>query len=382
MSNTPLPRFRRGDTDPVIATTKAQLARLNINVGDIESPVFDAAFDSAIRQFQQDRGIFCDGVLNGETFAQVELARYRLGDRVLRYDPSRMMAGDDVVELQQRLATLGIYTESIDYYFGPLTDSALREAQQDLGLKPDGIAGPATYRALDDVRRGSATGNLFALRERVRRAAEGPSLAGRTFVVEAATTGRDFRAIPLSATHAQLEQEISQDIARRIEGRLSALGAAVVFARADSSATLADELGASLIITVNQDFYPTPDPNGVATYYFGVDGDPTHSSPVGELAADLVQKEVVARTGMTDCHTHAKTWQTLRVTRTPKVFLMAGYLTNPKDRADLETAAFRDAIAEGVVIALQRIYLKQESDPTTGTLRVADIHRLLDPHRS
>jgi N-acetylmuramoyl-L-alanine amidase len=50
-----------------------------------------------------------------------------------------------------------------------------------------------------------------------------------------------------------------------------------------------------------------------------------------------------------------------------------GYLTNANDAARLGDPAFRDLLAEAVVVALQRLYLPAEADPETGTMRVTDI---------
>ncbi|MDN6124030.1 MAG: peptidoglycan-binding protein, partial [Brevibacterium sp.] len=81
------PQFSRGDSSEVLPTIKSQMARLGLNVGQAESAEFDRAFELGVRQFQQVRGILCDGVMGSETFSELERARYQLGDRVLRYDP-------------------------------------------------------------------------------------------------------------------------------------------------------------------------------------------------------------------------------------------------------------------------------------------------------
>ena len=142
------PSLSEGDRSDILLATKAQLSRLGYAVGDERSPEFDHQFDSVVRRFQQDRGLLCDGLLGPETFSQIELARHRLGDRVLRFDPVRPLVGDDVAELQKALSRLGIYTHRIDYIFAEATDAAVREAQTGLGLRPDGIAGPTTLAGL------------------------------------------------------------------------------------------------------------------------------------------------------------------------------------------------------------------------------------------
>jgi N-acetylmuramoyl-L-alanine amidase len=64
------------------------------------------------------------------------------------------------------------------------------------------------------------------------------------------------------------------------------------------------------------------------------------------------------------------TWDLLRRTRMPSVRIELGYLTNPGDASRLSSASFRDHVAEGIVVAVQRLYLPPESDAPTGKLRL------------
>jgi N-acetylmuramoyl-L-alanine amidase len=78
---------------------------------------------------------------------------------------------------------------------------------------------------------------------------------------------------------------------------------------------------------------------------------------------------------MLDCRTHPKTWDTLRMTRCPAVRIEVGYLTNAGDRAKLTDPAFRDLVAERILIAVKRLYLLGENDQPTGTFTFEDILR-------
>ena len=73
---------------------------------------------------------------------------------------------------------------------------------------------------------------------------------------------------------------------------------------------------------------------------------------------------------MRDCHIHGKTWALLRMTRMPAVRIEIGYLTSPHDRALLCNPQFRDTVAEGLLVAVQRLYLPIADDPPTGVLRM------------
>lgn len=363
-----------GDVGPLVSTVKTQLQRLGYQC-DPASDVFDHQFESVVRSFQQARGIVVDGVIGAETFKELEIARYKLGDRVLRFDPVRPLQGDDVTELQHRLSRLGVYTESVTFEFGSTTHDAVREIQKELGLSPDGIVGPSTLAALSAVYRNSSHGNLWALQERARVSASGESLSGRTIVIEAGTTARDF--VNTVATPQALEQERvwSGDIASRVEGRLSALGASIVHIPSDKP-YLADDLAAAAVVTVNQDHALSPAPNGIATFYFGQHKNSTLVSPIGRSLGGLVHREVVARTSLLDCGVHARTWDSLRNVNTPKVQVFAGYMSNRLDRELLAQSGVRDSIAEGISVAVQRLFLHKDNDHDTGTLNVETIREM------
>ncbi|WP_416674040.1 peptidoglycan-binding domain-containing protein [Egbenema bharatensis] len=55
---------------------------------------------------------------------------------------------ESTAALQRQLANLGYYNGEITGYFGPQTQEAVIRFQQDRGLVPDGIVGPATAQAL------------------------------------------------------------------------------------------------------------------------------------------------------------------------------------------------------------------------------------------
>jgi N-acetylmuramoyl-L-alanine amidase len=52
-----------------------------------------------------------------------------------------------------------------------------------------------------------------------------------------------------------------------------------------------------------------------------------------------------------------------------------GYLTNHDDRRRLSDASFRDVVAEGILVAVKRLYLLGENDQPTGTFTFEDVLR-------
>jgi N-acetylmuramoyl-L-alanine amidase len=140
-------------------------------------------------------------------------------------------------------------------------------------------------------------------------------------------------------------------------------------------AELANRADANLCISLHVDAQPNPEVSGVATYYYGVEAHEVRSW-VGERFAGLVQREIVARTRMTDLRSHPRAWDLLRRTRMPAVRVELGNITNEHDAALLADSSFRDTVAEAVVVAVQRLYLSPEADPHTGVLRLDELRAL------
>ena len=133
----------------------------------------------------------------------------------------------------------------------------------------------------------------------------------------------------------------------------------------DERTAFANDARGDLFLSLHLDSHRSEHARGVAAYYYGTGSGA--SSTFGEQFANLVRREVVARTGMLDLGSHPKTWDLLRMTRMPAVRLDCGYLSHPVDRLLLLDARVRSAIASGVLAAVQRLYLPAEADPPTGT---------------
>jgi N-acetylmuramoyl-L-alanine amidase len=140
-------------------------------------------------------------------------------------------------------------------------------------------------------------------------------------------------------------------------------------------ARLANDLAADLLISLHVDGHLNPAADGVAAYHYGTENGVT--STMGEQLAGLVLREIVARTGMRNCQTHAKTWDLLRYTRMPAVRVDIGYLTSPVDRARLIDPLFRERVVEAIIAAVQRMYFPAEIDVKTGTIDVSQIRMAL-----
>ena len=318
-----------------------------------------------IRSFQQERGLHVTGDLNDATQRALEEARWKLGDRSLYFQSESMMRGDDVAALQSRLTEMGFHCGRVDGLFGQMTEAAVKEFQKSVGTKVDGKCGPATIIALLRLTKIVSGGAPGALRESAVQKNRGPALANKVIVLDPAS--EDY------------EREIVYDIAQRIEGRLLALGASVFLTRGTNNnpseaerITFTNQSNADLLISLHLDSHKNSAARGVATFFYGSDQHGVHSI-VGERFASLVQREICARTDFLNCRTHAKTWDSLRLTKAPAVRVDLGYATNESDAGRLSRPDFRDTIAESFIIAIQRLYLSAEDDAKTGTLRISDL---------
>lgn len=411
--------FRCGDTGPAVEEVRATLTALGLLKGPWhlsgEAEVFDDATDRAVRAFQQRRGVTVDGLVGPETYAALQAARLSLGDRILLHVPGRLLGGDDVAALQERLLELGFDAGRVDSLFGTRTEQALVRFQREYGLVNDGVCGPATLRALKQLGRLVTGGRPQAMRESEALHRSGVSLAGKVVVLDPGHGGSD----PGATGHGLQEAALVMDLAARLEGRLTAVGVQTLLTRGPDScpddvdrAGLANRARADLVLSLHVDRADSPACHGVATYHYGTvpsgragagtvgsgaGGSGTGAggsgtggsgagtgagsgtgvtSTVGERLAGLVQRELVARTDLLDCRTHAKSWSLLRLTSMPTVRVELGHVSNPGDAARLDDPAFRDTVAEALLVAVQRLFLPKDLDPPTGIMRLPDLAHL------
>lgn len=369
--------LRTGDTGPAVAEVRSALREFGLlppPVPGTPDDRYDVLVQQAVRAFQQERGLITDGIVGAATYRALREARWTLGDRMLGLMISAPMAGDDVFALQERLLELGFDTGRPAGVFDAHTESALRGFQREYGLNEDGICGPATLRALRQLGRKVTGGRPGLLREQERVRTAGPKLRGKRIVIDPGHGGPD-RGVMVDRI---AEADLMWDMARRLEGRMAATGMEALLTRGEHScppeaerAAFANAAGADMVLSLHIDANYSMHAQGLATFHFGNGNGST--STVGEALAGLIHRELVVRTRMLDCGIQPRTWEMLRLTQMPAVRIEVGYLTNLGDRRKLLDPVFRDVVAEGILVAVKRLYLLGQDDQPTGTFTFQDV---------
>lgn len=199
---------------------------------------------------------------------------------------------------------------------------------------------------------------LFALWSSLLLAApvaELKPLSGRVIAVDPGHGGED-RGVCYFPSNL-IEKEINLDVARRVASRLEAKGARVVFTRdedafisLDERAAVANETGADLLLSIHTNRIPGhPECFGAQTFYF-----PT--SEEGKRLAQLLQEELLKVDPENYRSALPGNYRVLRLSQMPGVIVEIGFLTNERDRELIATEAYRDRIAEAILLGVLRYF--------------------------
>ena len=138
------PLLKRGSTGEAVRELQVALNALGYNTGAVDGQ-FGAQTESAVKHFQQDRGITADAVVGPITWLNIDEADQN--EPILR----RGSEGNPVRRAQKRLTLGGWDTGGVDGKFGSHTEAAVKDFQGDRGLVVDGIVGPQTWAEIDAI---------------------------------------------------------------------------------------------------------------------------------------------------------------------------------------------------------------------------------------
>ncbi len=124
-----------------------RLASLGLIATSESEATFDEGTVAMVEAFQRTRGLPLSGEVDATTWDRLVEAGWRLGNRLL-FATRPAQRGDDVAELQVRLAQFGFNPGRIDGIFGPVTEEALSDFQRNCAIEASGTLTRSTLTEL------------------------------------------------------------------------------------------------------------------------------------------------------------------------------------------------------------------------------------------
>ena len=140
------PTLSNGSSGPNVVSAQYLLRQHGQNIA--ADGAFGPLTESAVRAFQQSRGLAVDGIIGPQTWGAL-IVTVRQGS-----------TGEAVKAAQNALNKHG-FGLAVDGDFGPATDSATRTFQSRNGLTVDGVIGPQTWQTVIGL--GGGGGGAFSL---------------------------------------------------------------------------------------------------------------------------------------------------------------------------------------------------------------------------
>lgn len=230
------------------------------------------------------------------------------------------LRGDDVTELQTRLARLGFHCGKVDGIFGPFTAKALAHFQRNCGLPTDAVCGPETLRLLERLGSQSGSGpGVAVLREQETMRSSTLRLASMRIVI-----GHDGGLGSVTRSAAR---------------QLRSAGASVVpLDDPDPSvqAHTANQFEANVYIGLHSSEEPA-----ARVVYYEV---PTFHSAAGKALAEQVRACLLAHRVFQEVEVEGRRLPILRETQMPAVWCELGPTRHVADQGVPIAAACADAL--------------------------------------
>ncbi len=114
---------------------------------------FGPASRKALKEFQSSNNLISDGILGKNTCNslnnKIDVVRKTFKSTNILNTKTQKTQSIEILNVQEKLSELGIYSGEIDGINGTQTKNAIRNFQNKAGLIPDGIIGPKTLNALE-----------------------------------------------------------------------------------------------------------------------------------------------------------------------------------------------------------------------------------------
>lgn len=141
--------IKRNDKGAAVEDVQKRLRILGYSLA-VDGEYLDRT-QAAVRDFREREGLAVGDTVDTTVWSALVDATFAMGDRML-FLRVPYFHGHDVHQLQDVLNALGFVAGESDGIFGPHTEHALREFQSSIGLPDDGVAGHATFDAVERLR--------------------------------------------------------------------------------------------------------------------------------------------------------------------------------------------------------------------------------------
>ncbi|MBO0992864.1 N-acetylmuramoyl-L-alanine amidase [Bacillus sp. SD088] len=178
------------------------------------------------------------------------------------------------------------------------------------------------------------------------------ALAGRRIVLDPGHGGNDIGA---SGQNGTLEKQVTLETANKIKTTLEQAGAEVLMTRDDDEYVELEERGelaaenqADLFVSIHYDAFETNDVEGMTSYYY-------HNRD--KKLAECIHQYIFIE----DIHARNRgvsygDYYVLRENKVPAVLLELGYISNAEDEARINSAAFQEKVATGIVDGIKAFF--------------------------
>jgi peptidoglycan hydrolase-like protein with peptidoglycan-binding domain len=136
------PTLRKGSRDPAVRDLQEALTALGYHPGPVDG-IFGQRTEDAVKAFQRANSISADGIVGPITWRNIDEADQ--SEPVLR----RGSTGLPVRRLQYRMSAVGYAIGGVDGRFGPKTEAAVKQLQDQADLVVDGVVGPRTWAVVN-----------------------------------------------------------------------------------------------------------------------------------------------------------------------------------------------------------------------------------------
>lgn len=158
------------------------------------------------------------------------------------------------------------------------------------------------------------------------------------------------------------EKRLCLQTSRLVKKYLDQLGYRVIMTRSTDvfvplsrRVEMADQVGATLFVSVHYNSAPSPEAKGIEIFYSESKEQKVRSAASKKLAQTILSK-VIQRTSAHSRGVKKRNFFVIRETSMPAVLIEGGFISNPEERSYLKDHEYIDKIARGIADGIDQYY--------------------------